>query len=56
MTVKELIEQLSQFPDDMEVLDAGTPVMSMHAPWEITSKKDVYETYKCYKAYYKDYK
>ena len=40
----------------MEVLDAGTPVMSMHAPWEITSKKDVYETYKCYKAYYKDYK
>ena len=40
---------------DMEVLDAGTPVMSMHAPCEITSKIDVYETYKCYKAYLKDF-
>ena len=40
----------------MEVLDAGTPVLSMHAPCEITSKIDVYETYKCYKAYYKLYK
>lgn len=41
---------------DMEVLDAGTPILSMHAPFEIASKKDIYETYKCYKAYFKDLK
>ena len=40
----------------MEVLDAGTPVLSMHAPCEITSKKDVYSTYKCYKAYFENLK
>ena len=36
----------------MNVIDAGVPVLNMHAPWEITSKADVYETYKCYKAFY----
>lgn len=37
----------------MNVIDAGVPVLNMHAPWEVTSKADVYETYKCYKAFYK---
>lgn len=41
---------------DMEVLDAGTPVLSMHAPFEITTKSDCYETYKCYKAYFENLK
>ena len=36
----------------MEVIDAGVPVLSMHAPWEITSKVDIYESYLCYKAFY----
>lgn len=36
----------------MNVIDAGVPVLNMHAPWEITSKADVYEAYKCYKAFY----
>ncbi|MBQ8425961.1 MAG: aminopeptidase [Clostridia bacterium] len=36
----------------MNVIDAGVPVLNMHAPWEITSKADIYETYKCYKAFY----
>lgn len=35
----------------MEVIDSGVAVMSMHAPWELTSKADVYEAYKGYKAF-----
>ena len=35
----------------MEVVDSGIPVLSMHAPWEIVSKADVYETMLCYKAF-----
>ena len=34
----------------MEVIDSGVAVLSMHAPWEATSKADVYEAYKGYKA------
>ena len=29
----------------MEVIDSGVAVLSMHAPWEVTSKADVYEAY-----------
>ncbi len=36
----------------MEVLDCGVPVLSMHAPYELVSKADVYMTYKGYKAFY----
>ncbi len=36
----------------MEVLDCGVPVLSMHAPYEVVSKADVYEAYKAYKAFY----
>lgn len=35
----------------MEVIDSGVAVLSMHAPWEVTSKADVYEAYKAYKAF-----
>lgn len=35
----------------MEVIDCGVAVLNMHAPWEITSKADVYETYKGYKVF-----
>ena len=35
----------------MEVIDSGVAVLSMHAPWEITSKADVYEAYKGYKVF-----
>lgn len=35
----------------MEVLDVGVPVMGMHSPYEITSKFDVYQAYKGYKAF-----
>ncbi len=35
----------------MNVIDSGVAVLSMHAPWEATSKADVYEAYKGYKAF-----
>ncbi len=35
----------------MDVLDCGVSVLSMHAPWEITSSYDVEQAYKCYKAF-----
>ena len=35
----------------MEVIDCGVAVLNMHAPWEITSKADIYEAYKCYKVF-----
>jgi len=37
----------------MNVLDAGVSVLSMHAPWEITSKEDICQAYQCYKAFLK---
>ena len=38
----------------MEVIDSGVAVLSMHAPWEICSKSDIYEAEKAYKAFLKD--
>ena len=37
----------------MDVIDSGVPVLSMHAPWEVTSKADVYETVRGYEAFLK---
>ena len=35
----------------MNVIDAGVPVLSMHAPTEVISKVDLYEAYRCYRAF-----
>ena len=35
----------------MDVIDSGVAVLSMHAPWEATSKIDIYETKKGYSAF-----
>ena len=35
----------------MNVIDSGVPVLSMHAPWEVISKADLYEAYKGYCAF-----
>ncbi len=35
----------------MNVIDCGTAVMNMHAPFEVTSKADVYETMRAYKVF-----
>ena len=36
---------------NMNVIDAGIPVLNMHAPMEIVSKADVYEAYRAYLAF-----
>ncbi len=36
----------------MDVIDLGVPVLSMHSPYEVTSKFDVYMAYLTYKAFY----
>lgn len=38
----------------MDVIDSGVPVLSMHAPWEVTSKVDIYEAFKGYEAFLKN--
>ena len=38
----------------MEVIDCGVAVLNMHAPWEVTSKADIYETKKGYVAFLKN--
>ena len=38
----------------MEVIDCGVVVLNMHAPWEIVSKADVYETKKGYVVFLQD--
>ena len=38
---------------DVDVVDLGVPILSMHAPFELSSKLDVYNTYKAFCAFYK---
>lgn len=39
---------------NMEVIDSGVAVLNMHAPWEITSKADIYEATMGYLAFLKE--
>lgn len=39
---------------NMDVIDCGVSVLSMHAPFEITAKTDIYMAYRAYMAFYKD--
>ena len=38
----------------MDVIDSGVAVLSMHSPWEVTSKADIYEAFKGYEAFLKN--
>lgn len=38
----------------VDVIDCGVPVLSMHAPYEVTNKFDVYEAYRAYSAFWKN--
>lgn len=38
---------------DVDTVELGVPVLSMHSPFEITAKLDVYNTYLAFKAFYK---
>lgn len=37
----------------MDVVDLGVPILSMHSPFELASKLDIYNTYKAFAAFYK---
>ena len=41
---------------NMDVVDFGVPVLSMHAPYELISKTDLYMAYKAYETFYNKYK
>jgi aspartyl aminopeptidase len=36
----------------MEIVDVGTPVLSVHSPFEVSHKGDIYMTVKCYQAFH----
>ena len=40
----------------MDVLDFGTPLLNMHAPWELAAKTDCFWTQRAYLAYFADSK
>jgi aspartyl aminopeptidase len=40
----------------MQVMDCGVPLMSMHSPYELTNKADIYNTYLAYAAFLTDYR
>ena len=37
---------------NIDVVDLGVPVISMHSPYEVISKLDLYNTYLAFKAFY----
>lgn len=39
---------------NMDVIDCGVPVLSMHSPFEVTAKSDIYMAYKAYMAFYRN--
>jgi len=38
---------------NLDVIDAGPPILSMHSPFEIASKVDIYSCFEAYKAFFK---
>jgi aspartyl aminopeptidase len=36
---------------NIDVVDVGVPVLSMHSPFEVTAKLDIYNTYLAFKAF-----
>ena len=39
---------------NIDVVDLGVPILSMHAPFELASKLDVLNTYRAFKSFYKN--
>ena len=35
----------------MDIIDMGAPLLTMHSPFEISSKLDIYESYRAFKAF-----
>lgn len=47
-TIAKLVAHMN-----VDTVDLGVPILSMHSPFELASKLDVYNTYKAFKAFYK---
>ena len=39
---------------NMDVVDMGVPVISMHSPFEVVAKLDVYMAYRAFKAFFEE--
>jgi aspartyl aminopeptidase len=39
----------------IEVIDCGIAILAMHSPYEVTSKFDIYTSYRAYKSFYESY-
>ena len=39
---------------NIDVVDLGVPVLSMHAPFEVVSKLDVYMAYRAFKTFFEE--
>ena len=39
---------------DIDVVDLGVPVLSMHAPFEVISKLDLYMAYRAFKIFFEE--
>lgn len=39
---------------NIDVVDLGVPIISMHSPFELSSKLDLYNTYLAFKAFYEE--
>ena len=39
---------------NIDTVDLGVPILSMHYPFELASKLDIYNTYRAFKAFYKN--
>ena len=50
---KKLVDAVAENFDNVDVIDVGVPVLSMHAPFEVVSKLDVYMAYRAFRAFYK---
>lgn len=46
-TIAKYVAQMN-----IDVVDLGVPILSMHAPFELASKLDIYNTYQAFKAFY----
>lgn len=46
-TIAQFVARLN-----IDVVDLGVPILSMHSPFELSAKLDVYHTYKAFRAFY----
>ena len=52
--VRKIFEANNIADKGMDVIDCGVPVLSMHAPYEVTSKYDLYTAHRAYEAFYRN--